>query len=319
MIQAIAGTQNHQSTSLRWRDFVFGTAVSTLTGVLDQRFLRNSFALSFAFIVLCGVVALTGINRLGLAITTWQSWPGPTQVLAVVGFIALIWVVATVIQSQIRSITQVYEGYWGGWLLPLKNYGEEGHRQRLSELRLNDRAVELYVRYPGSRNQVRATRLGNILRASEMYPHDRYGADAALVWPRLYPLLPDAVVTGIGQSREALEFLLLLSSLTAAFGVLSGIYLLVVAAPFWLFLLCFWGGLAVAILAYRSSLGAALLYAEVLRSAFDLYRLDVLSSMRLPTPQNAAAERRRWTEVNRLILRNDPLPQPYQPPPAAHD
>ena len=91
-------------------------------------------------------------------------------------------------------------------------------------------------------------------------------------------------------------------------------HLLVVTAPVWLFLLCFWGALAVAILAYRSSLGAALLYAEVLRSAFDLYRLDVLAAMRLPAPQNAADERLRWTEVNRLILRNDPLPQPYLPP-----
>ena len=156
--------------------------------------------------------------------------------LAVVGFIALIWVVATIVQSQLRSITQVYEGYWGGWLSPLKHYGEERHRVRLGDLRDNGQAAELYARYPLSRKEVRATRLGNILRALEMYPNERYGADAVLVWPRLYPLLPDAMVTGIGQSREALEFLLLLSSLAATFGVLSGIYLLVVTAPVWVFL-----------------------------------------------------------------------------------
>ena len=84
------------------------------------------------------------------------------------------------------------------------------------------------------------------------------------MWPRLYPLLPDPVITGIGQAREALEFLLVLSALATAFGTLSGIYLLVVVAQVWLFLVCFWGALAVALLAYRSSLGAALLYAEVL-------------------------------------------------------
>lgn len=296
---------------------MFGSVVSTVTGVLDRRFLRTSFALSLAFIVLCGVVVLAGLGRLSAAITAWQSWPGPTQLLAVVAFIAAVWLVAAVVQSQIRAITQTYEGYWSGPLRPLRRYGEERHRRRLTELRDQGRVAEIYAQYPLSRNEVMATRLGNILRASERYPNERYGADAVLVWPRLYPLLPDSVVTGIAQARESLEFLLELSALAAAFGALSGIYLLVVTAPVWLFLLCVWGALAVAVLAYRSSLGTGLLYAEILRSAFDLYRLSVLTAMRLPAPVTAAAERQRWTEVNWLILRNVPLPQPYPPPPPA--
>ncbi|HEX9539341.1 MAG TPA: hypothetical protein VGA04_14335 [Streptosporangiaceae bacterium] len=210
----------------------------------------------------------------------------------------------------------LYEGYWSRPLRRLRNYGERRHWAQVDKLRAQGLVGEIYGRYPLSRNQVMATRLGNTLRAAERYPHDRYGADAVLVWPRLYPLLPDPVITSIAQARESLEFLLVLSALATTFGILSGIYLVVVAAPGWLFLLCFWGAMIVAILAYRSSLGNALLYAEVLRSAFDLYRLDVLSNMRLPAPANAAAERARWTEVSRLVLRNDPLPQPYGPPPA---
>ena len=294
---------------------MFATAVSTVTGVLDRRFLRNSFALSLAFIVACGVVALAGAGRLGALIATWQRWPALTQLLAVAGFIAAVWVVAAVVQSQTRSITQAFEGYWSGLLGGLRRYGEKRHSQRLDELRSQGKVGEIYARYPLSRKQVMATRLGNILRASERYPYDRYGANGVLVWPRLYPLLPDNVITGIAQARESLEFLLVLSALAGAFGTLSGIYLLVMAAPVWLFLLCFWGALAVAVLAYRSSLGAALLYAEVLRSAFDLYRLDVLTTMRLPPPTSAFAERQRWTEVSHLVLRNEPLPQPYSPPP----
>lgn len=294
---------------------MFATAVSTLTGVLDRRFLRSSFALSLAFMVLSGVVVLAGMGRLGAVITTWQSWPALTQLLAAAGFIAAVWVLAVVVQSQTRSITQGFEGYWSGPLRGLRSYGESRHWQRLDELRSAGKVAEIYARYPLSRNQVMATRLGNILRAAERYPSDRYGANAILVWPRLYPLLPDNVITGVAQARESLEFLLVLSALATAFGTLSAIYLLVMGASVWLFLLCFWGALAVAILAYRSSLGAALLYAEVLRSAFDLYRLDVLTSMRLPAPAGAEAERERWTEVTDLVLRNEPLPQPYPPPP----
>jgi hypothetical protein len=225
-------------------------------------------------------------------------------------------VVAAVVQSQTRSITQAFEGYWSGPLRGLRRYGERRHSQRLGELRAQGKVREIYARYPLSRKQVMATRLGNILRASERYPYDRYGANALLVWPRLYPLLPDNVIASAAQARESLEFLLVLSALATAFGTLSGIYLLVMTAPVWLFLLCVWGALAVAILAYRSSLGAALLYAEVLRSAFDLYRLDVLTNMRLPAPTGASAERERWTEVTNLLLRNERLPQPYSPPPA---
>lgn len=296
---------------------MFGSVVGAVTGVLDRRFLRNSFALSLAFVALCGVVALAGLGQFGAAIMAWDSWSGPTQLLVVVGFIAVVWVVAAIAQSQLRSITQVYEGYWSGPLGRLRRYGEERHRRRLTELWDQGRVPDIYLRYPPSGKRVKATRLGNILRASEMYPFDRYGADAVLVWPRLYPLLPDSVITGIGQARESLEFLLLLSALAATLGVLSGIFLLVVTAAPWLFLLCFWGPLAIAIMAYRSSLGAARLYAEILRSAFDLHRLDVLTAMQLPAPTDSAAERERWGEVNLLILRNIPLPRPYPPPAAA--
>jgi hypothetical protein len=294
---------------------VFTSAVSTVTGLLDRRFLRNSFALSLAFIVLCAVVALAGTHRFGVTIARWRSWPALTQLLAVAGFIAVVWVVAAVVQSQTRSIIQVYEGYWRGPLRPLRRYGEGRYRRRLDRLRLAGQMGQVYVRYPLSRKYVMPTRLGNILRGAERYPYDRYKADAVLVWPRLYPLLPDNVITSMAQARESMEFLLILSALATIFGTVSGIYLLVIAASVWLFLLCFWGGLAVAILAYRSSLGAAQLYAELLRSTFDLYRLDVLTAMRLPAPTGAAAERQRWTEVSDLVLRNAPLPGPYQPPP----
>jgi hypothetical protein len=290
---------------------MFPTVVSTVTGVLDRRFLRNSFALSLALIVLCAVVALAGAGKLGAATAAWKTWQASTQLLVSVGFIAAVWVVAAVVQSQTRTITQAFEGYWGGPLSGLRRYGERRHSKRLAKLRSLGQVGEIYARYPLSRKQVMATRLGNILRAAERYPHDRYGADAVLVWPRLYPLLPDNVIASLGQAREAMEFLLVLSAFAAAFGVLSVIYLLVMLGPVWLLLLCLFGSAAVAAMAYRSSLGAALLYAEVLRSTFDLYRLNVFGFVQLPMPTDAAAERERWGELNRLILRNEPPSQPY--------
>src|SRR6185437_3451246 len=129
----------------KWRNGVFGSVVSTVTGALDRRFLRNSFVLSLAFITLCGVVALAGLGRLGAAVTAWQSWSGPTQLLAFAGFIAAVWVAGAIVQSQIRTITQLYEGYWSGLLRPLRSYGEARHRWRLTEIQGQRRVADNYA------------------------------------------------------------------------------------------------------------------------------------------------------------------------------
>ena len=41
---------------------------------------------------------------------------------------------------------------------------------------------------PSQPDQVMPTALGNVLRNAELHPRDRYGIDAVLTWPRLYPL-----------------------------------------------------------------------------------------------------------------------------------
>jgi hypothetical protein len=293
---------------------VFG--LSTVAGILDRRFLRNAFLPSFALVSLGLLVGLAGPRQLGSAVIAWGRLTWVTQLLLAGAFVAAVWLVAAIVDSQTRSIVQAYEGYWHGPLRPLRSYGERRHRAMLDQLREAGQVETIYPNYPLSRGEVMATRLGNILRASESYPLDRYGADGVLVWPRLYPLLPEAVLTAVGQGRSSLEFLLVLSWLAAAFSVLSGAYLLVVTGQVWLFLLCLWGGAAVALLTYRSSLASARLYAEVLRAAFDLHRLDLLPYVGLTQPADARMERQRWEQFRRLVLRNDPLPEPYPPRPS---
>ena len=120
-------------------------------------------------------LAWDGPSWRGGRLVVHVAW-GTTQLLAVAGLVAVVWLVAVVVQSQTRAITQAYEGYWGGPLRPLRRYGEERHRSRLGELLAQRRAAEVYALYPLSRKEVKATRLGNILRASERYPYERYGA-----------------------------------------------------------------------------------------------------------------------------------------------
>jgi hypothetical protein len=49
------------------------------------------------------------------------------------------------------------------------------------------------------------TRLGNLLRAAERKPLEKYGLDAIICWSRLWMLLPDAVKKDLQESRADLN------------------------------------------------------------------------------------------------------------------
>ena len=46
------------------------------------------------------------------------------------------------------------------------------------------------------------TRLGNILKASELYANQRYGLDPVLIWSRLYGLLPESAIATVRAGRN---------------------------------------------------------------------------------------------------------------------
>lgn len=292
---------------------MFATALSTVTGLFSTRFLRNSFFLAFAFVVLATVVVESGRGRLGTTLSTLDGWSTLEKLLGTIALLGVVWLFAVLLESQTRTITQCFEGYWPDSFL--KTAREERYKKRLRELRTSGRMPEVYWRFPLSVNAVMPTRLGNILRASEAYPQHRYGAPALYVWSRLYPLLPEGLVTLIGDSRAALEFLLVLAALAVTFAVGSAIYLLAVAAPIALYVACVLGGSAIAALAYRASLVTARTYAEYVRVAYDLHRFKVLEAMNLPLPADANAERTTWQEVRRLLVQNMRLTTKYEYPP----
>ncbi len=165
---------------------------------------------------------------------------------------------------------------------------------------------EIYLHYPQLTQQqhVMPTLLGNILKNAELYPRDRYRIDSVLLWPRLYNLFPERFINLIAEVRTALDFMLVIASLSIAFAVLSGAYLLIVRAEWWLFLICFWGGLLVARTAYHGAVGNALLFAQQIKAAFDLYRFELLKQMHISLPPTLADERDVWRDLCRFLYRN---------------
>ncbi len=165
--------------------------------------------------------------------------------------------------------------------------------------------IYLYYPLPTQPEQVMPTRLGNILKNAELYSYDRYEIDAVLIWPRLYNLFPERFIETIAEAKSSLDFMLLISALSSIFALVSGVYLVIVKASGWLFLLCFWGGLFLAWLAYRSALGSALLYAQQIKAGFDLYRNELLKEMRLELPKTPLEEIELWNKIHQFLYNNN--------------
>jgi hypothetical protein len=152
------------------------------------------------------------------------------------------------------------------------------------------------------------TKLGDILRAAEYRPGEKYGLDAVICWYALWLLLPADVKTELVQARTTLD--------NAARGWLWGALFLVWTPWAW------WaipvGVLIPALTYYVGILGAATLFGELMVTAYDLYRFKLYDSLHLPRPTSPALERQQdGPRVTNLLWRG--LDEPgldYVDPPA---
>ncbi|MEV1005017.1 hypothetical protein [Nonomuraea sp. NPDC050202] len=261
---------------------MLGTALKETTGLFERRFLLNALLPALVLIGLCGavVVGSTVGPQTGLAV--WNRQDPLLKALCSVAFAAVVVLIATWLSGLTAPLLRWYEGDWNRrpwrWLA---GAGRRWHTGVFSRLRPEDLGhyQRLYAGYPPDAEEVMPTRLGNILKNAALYPEERYGIDAALVWPRLYPLIPADHRATLAAARADLEFFLTVSGLAAFFSTASGLFLLAAGAPAGLFLLCHAGGAAVALLSYVCALGPARLYGEHVKVTFDVYRGDLLKHL----------------------------------------
>jgi hypothetical protein len=238
----------------------------------------------------------------------------------VAGWEAVLLAVAVVVVALIAEPLQVtlvrlLEGYWGqsraGRLLAAP--GIAFHRARRRQL---DRAQR---RSPGDPVSARAqaareeaarklrayppesaflpTMLGNVLRSAEGRAGSRYGLDAIVVWPRLYPLLSDKVTAVLDDLRDQLD---LAARFCVVFGIAAVISVAFLAAHGW-WLTAAAITLAGALLSYRAALAAAAAYGQALEAAFDLHRFDLLTALHLPLPANLTGEVSANQQLSRFL------------------
>lgn len=294
---------------------MFSTLLKEVAGFLDRRFLVNVFLPCLVFWGLLIATWFAGYGQLAATAKKWASSDASIQLVQTAGFLAWVILFASVIESNSTDILRFFEGYWSFPVIGefFQNIGRRWHHDKLEALSArpdDDREAyeEMYLTYPlpDHGSAVMPTRLGNILKSAELYPYDRYGLDAVLFWPKLYPLFPPEFAKEITQLRGNVDTMLLVTVLAAVFSLLSGGYLLVIRASWLLFVLCFGGGVITALTAYRGAMGAVMPYAEQIKTAFDLYRNDLLQKMRVPLPTTLKEEKERWQEVGFFVYRVEP-------------
>ena len=257
--------------------------------------------------------AVAWLQRFG-----WKSasiWfnqqPEPLQIAFLVGGFCLIFASAFVVQRFDLPVLRFLEGYWCPLLRPLRTWliTREAKRSQqigdrwqilydLGDRRTAEKQDEfvqldwqlLHLPLP---QQIMPTRLGNILRAAEQRPLEKYGLDAIICWSRLWLLLPDAVKKDLQEARADLNS----------------------AARIWLWSLLFtvwtiwvWWAAPVGIISafcvyYYWAIDAAKNYGELIEASFDLYRHLLYQSIRWGLPADPNEERRVGKQLTEYLLR----------------
>lgn len=146
------------------------------------------------------------------------------------------------------------------------------------------------------------TSMGNVANAMETYAERRYNCNLALFWSNLQFAIPkDArALATLEDAKAKLDFMVGCAWLT----LLSALVWVAVLGSSsdrlcW-FLGAGIGGPTIAYLWYRAAIEQYRAFADVVITALDMYRLDILQVLRVPEPADAADERETWATLHRL-------------------
>jgi hypothetical protein len=167
--------------------------------------------------------------------------------------------------------------------------------------------------YPEKEGLILPTRLGNVIRNFEYYPEREYRIDAVTIYPRLVAKIDKEYAMVIDDAKTSFDFMLNCSFLSITTGFLlvfigiflsnrfsttNGLLALLTEITFFLFL---------AAVFYTGAINQAYNWGQTVKSAFDLYRNQLLQQLGFTkTPTNRIEERKLWDEISIQMIDGDP-------------
>ena len=286
-----------------------------------------------ALVFWLGGLAAWTVHRGSLAAVTrqlgWLDRQGAgVQVTVLVTVLLAVAGSGVVVGELATPVLRLLEGYWPRWADPLRlrlarRLAERAAAEAPAWQKAYERvqppadptAEDLAVyarlerrrrRRPSSPGYFLPTPIGNILRAAERRPFDKYGLDAVVVWPRLWPALPQTLRSDLLAARTSLDR----AAIAGVWGVLFCAF-----AP-----LTFWAipiGLGVAAAAVAVVVpGRAQVFGELMEAAYDQYRTALYTQLRWPLPANPHQERAEGHRLTSYLWRGSDDMSPAFIPPA---
>lgn len=297
-------------------------------GKLAERWFAAGLAASVYWLALCVLWGLgTGRPRREAArllrdLGTLEA--GEQVALLLVGLVVLAGSSLLVQQVTLPAL-RLLEGYWPRWAEPMSRRlrerrvrrvaAYEGEADALLRRHLGlaaadgaepplDRGelarlgrLEDELRWTPRAERMLATPLGNVLRAAETEPLDKYGLDPMVLWPHLWTVLPDVLRQDLAAARRRVDgavaagvwgLLLLPAALRTPWALL--------ALPF---VYVMWCGVLP---------GACREFGGLIGVAFDLHRWDLYRALRHPFPPDAAAEATAGERLTAAVFRGSDDP-----------
>jgi hypothetical protein len=296
---------------------VIGTFWTQAAGKLADRWLSVS---SSAIVFWVGITIALLLARGGAATAdqvsqTLQQRGPAVQILIIL--VALLGVTASglVVQRLTAPALRVFEGYWPTPLRPLleRRLGAVGRRLEKDNSRWAELAplifegkptraeldefnrLDIRLRHtPDNHLHYMPTTVGNILRAAETRPTDRYGIGVIALWPHLWSLLPEPQRQDLATARVALD--------NAVAAYLWAVIFLFTATP-----LTWWAilpGVTVCLAAWFGWIPArARVFADLVEAAHDLHRLDLYKAVGVQPPATREDEPAAGRALTELVLR----------------
>jgi hypothetical protein len=182
-------------------------------------------------------------------------------------------------------------------------------------------ARHLSARFPPRDDLVLPTELGNVIRAFETHPRERYGLDGIAIWPSIVTMLTDSELAEIEEKTTDIAFWLNSLAVVVVAGALlfaerlwhqpgraletAAIEVAIAAAV-----------VAMAAWMYRQLIGAAIRWGEPVRAAFDVHRLELYDRLGVRRPHTKDEDRSAGDATNRLLAFADPLPLGWRADPS---
>ena len=247
-------------------------------------------------------------------------------------FVGAIIVLAVILQPFQIGMVRILEGYWPDVpvISRLTSLFVEHHQRRIGDLQNSTldviapaddenapigqrvqarrdflaksaakaRAERRLSRYPFYGDvDLLPTSLGNALRTGETTAGERYGLDTLSSWPRVYPNISSRLAESADSARDALDgsvnlcvtfFFLAIISAAAAYHNPGAVWIPILA-------------LLLMAMTYAGAISAAVSYNEILRTAYDLHRFDMVKALHYKLPDTGPEESDLFEDLGKLF------------------